>query len=280
MKKAYGATRVSTTLGVPRSTLYDRIARLARPASQAHRRLLREIREIHRQTRGSYGRRRMSQELRQRSFDVGPFRARQLMREAGLRVRAARPPIYPRSQGKPDAVAPNLLDRQFDVTTPGTVFAGDITYIWTRQKWLYLAIVMDLASRRIVGWATSDTPDTQLTMRALRLALPQRHTEQTLLFHSDQGCQYTSEAFRTFLGQHDVTQSMSRRGNCWDNAPVERFFHSLKGEWLGETVHDTQSQARQDIDRYIAGFYNTHRLHAAAGGKPPAVRHAELRKAA
>lgn len=280
MKKAHGGRRISTALNVPRSTLYEHVARASQPPSTGHRHLLREMDEIHRQTRASYGRRRMSQELRRRSFDVGPFRARRLMREAGLRVRVAKPPIYPRSKGTLDGVAPNRLDRQFNVTTPGTVFAGDITYIWTQQKWLYLAIVMDLSSRRIVGWATSDTPDTQLATRALNLALAQRHQEHGLLFHSDQGCQYTSHAFRAFLDKHDITQSMSRRGNCWDNAPVERFFHSLKGEWLGDTIPATHQQASHDIDLYIAGFYNSKRLHAAAGGKPPAVRHAELCKAA
>lgn len=279
MKKAYSITRLCAAFGVARSTYYDWLARQATPPDPDAQRLLAEVRVIHRQTRASYGRRRMSQELRRRHFNVGPFQARRLMRQAGLAVEVPKPPIYPKSKGAPDAVAPNHLDRQFDVAVPGTVFAGDITYIWTQSGWLYLAVVMDLCARRIVGWAMSASPDTTLVIRALRLALAHRHPTQELMFHSDQGCQYTSEAFRRFLADHRIIQSMSRRGNCWDNAPVERFFRSLKSERIRRTIYRDHRQGRADINDYIARFYNTQRLHSAAGGNPPAIQHAALRKA-
>lgn len=280
MKKAFSVTRLCTAFAVPRSTYYDWLTRQAAPVDPVRQRLLTEVAAIHRQTRASYGRRRMSAELRQRSLDVGPFQARSLMRQAGLTVDVPKPPIYPKAKGRPDVVAPNRLDRQFDVAVPGTVFAGDITYIWTQAGWLYLAVVMDLCARRIVGWAMSASPDTDLVIRALRLALPQRHASAELMFHSDQGCQYTSDAFRTFLTDNAITQSMSRRGNCWDNAPVERFFRSLKSERIRRTVYPDHLLARADINDYIARFYNTQRLHSAAAGKPPAVQHNQLRLAA
>lgn len=280
MKKAYSITRLCSAFEVARSTYYDWMARQTKPADTQRQRVLAEVRTIHRQSHASYGRRRMSAELRRRAFDIGPHQARSLMREAELVARVPKPPIYPKHKGRLDAIAPNYLGRQFDVATPATVFAGDMTYIWTRAGWLYLAIVMDLCGRRIVGWAMSDTPNSTLVKRALTLALPQRHPSAEILFHSDQGCQYTSDTFRQFLRSNHIKQSMSRRGNCWDNAPVERFFRSLKTERVRNTIYPNHLEARLDINDYIARFYNTHRLHSAANGKPPAVYHAELQQAA
>jgi len=280
MKEAYTVAAVCRALDVPRSTFYDRLRRLDAPLSSDTQRVLAEVAVIHKQTHASYGRRRMSQELRNRSMDIGPFRARSLMRQAGLTAQVPKPPIYPKTKGTPDVIAPNLLDRQFDVTVPGTRFAGDITYIWTLTGWLYLAVVMDLCGRRIVGWAMSDSPDTDLVRRALRLSLAHRNDQEPLMFHSDQGCQYTSHGFREFLDENAIVQSMSRRGNCWDNAPVERFFRSLKSERIRKTLYADHAEARADIHDYIANFYNTLRLHSAAGNRTPAAHHAAQRKAA
>lgn len=280
MKKAHNVTRICAAFDIARSTLYDWEKRQHAPLPAEKQRLLAEVRIIHQQTNASYGRRRMSLELRRRSFDIGPYQARTLMRQAGVSAQVPKPPSYPKTQGALDKVAPNYLDRQFDTDCPGTVFASDITYIWTQAGWLYLAVVMDLYARRIVGWACSDTPDTDLVTRALRLALPQRHASGFLMFHSDQGCQYTSTAFRAFLDEHDVVQSMSRRGNCWDNAPVERFFRSLKTERIRNTIYANHQEARRDANDYIANFYNTMRLHSAARGKPPAEHYTAWRKIA
>lgn len=280
MKKAYSITRLCAAFGISRSTYYDRLRRSQASVGPQHQRLLHEVAVIHRQTHASYGRRRMSQELRRRDFDIGPFKARSLMREAGLAAKVPKPPTYPKTKGAVDAVAPNHLNREFDIACPGTIFAGDITYIWTQAGWLYLAVVMDLCARRIVGWACSDSPDSELVIRALRLALPQRHNSGFLMFHSDQGCQYTSKAFRDYLSENDVVQSMSRRGNCWDNAPVERFFRSLKTERIRKTIFANHLEGRREINDYIAAFYNTKRLHSAAENKAPMQYHQELRKIA
>ncbi|MBB5547846.1 transposase InsO family protein, partial [Paraburkholderia fungorum] len=176
---------------------------------------LREVCAIHAQYDQTCGSRRMSQELRRRGHNAGRHRARNLMREAGVQVRVARTHQYPKG-GATATLAPNLLERAFDVAMPNRVWAGDVTYVWTQEGWLYLAVVMDLFSRRVVGWACSASPDTNLVIRALRLALDVRRPASGLMFHSDQGCQYTSHVFRYFLSQNGITQSMSRKGNCWD----------------------------------------------------------------
>lgn len=272
MKKAHAITRICATLGMARSTYYGK---KSTPKCTENMRLMHEIRIIHRQTRATYGRRRMCAELVRRGFSSSAHQTRKLMKQAGLRVRMPQPPRFPKAMGKTHAIAPNRLDRQFHVTQAGTVFAGDITYIHTKQGWLYLSVVMDLYARKIVGWAHSTVADAKLVTRALQLALPQRNPSQTLMFHSDQGSQYTSKAFTDMLQKHRITQSMSRRGNCWDNAPVERFFCSLKQERIRKQTYANHLEAKQDINDYIAHFYNTTRLHSAAGYQPPAVKHAE-----
>lgn len=270
MKKAHSVQQLCQAFDVARSSYYDWLNRQQRTPSTAHIKELAEAQAVHRETRASYGSRRMSAELKRRGYPAGRFKARRLMREAGLQVKRPKPSIYPASKGKPAIVAKNMLNREFNVATMGTHFAGDITYIATQQGWSYLAIVMDLCQRRIVGWATSKTPNTALVVEALQLALNRRHHALPLMFHSDQGCQYTSQAFRQFLTQHNINQSMSRRGNCWDNAPVERFFRSLKTEWIGKTVYANHGEARLDINRFISCYYNRKRLHSTLGYRPPA----------
>jgi len=271
MKKAYTVRRVCAALGIARSTFYERLARQAAAPSAKPARFLAEVAVIRRQSRTRYGRWCLSQELHRRAFNVGPFQAHCLMRQAGLVADVPKLPAhYPPSKGRVHAKVPNRLARCFEVTVPGTVFGGDITYIPTQRGWLYLVVVMDLCARRIVGWALSATPDTTLVIRALRLARPHRYPTQALRFHSDQVCQYTSEAFRRFLAQEGITQSLSRRGNGGDNAPVERFFRSPKSEWIRRSVYADHQRASADINDYIARFYNTQRLHSAAGNKPPA----------
>lgn len=233
--------------------------------------------EIHAQYDQSCGSRRMSQELRRRGHNAGRQRARSLMREAGVHARVVRSHQYPKSESMA-AAAPNLLERAFDVETPNRVWAGDVTYVWTQDGWLYLAIVMDLFSRRVVGWACSASPDTNLVIRALQLALDARRPEPGLMFHSDQGCQYTSHAFRYFLSQNRITQSMSRKGNCWDNAVVERFFRSLKTERVRQRAYPDYGTAKTDVTDYILTFYNQQRLHSAAGNMPPAEYETMMQK--
>ncbi len=175
---------------------------------------------------------------------------------------------YPRG-GKPAVVAANLLNRQFNPETLNTWWSGDITYLRTAQGWLYLAIVMDLCSRKIVSWAFSDKPDSDLTVRALRLAVNKRRPTGSVVFHSDQGAQYTSAQFQSCQQELDVTGSMSRKGNCLDNAVTERFFRSLKAERVNYRRYETRSQGIADVIDYIDSFYNLKRRHYRLGNISP-----------
>lgn len=274
--KAYPVAAVCRALEVPRSSYYAWKA--ARERAQPRRQMaLREVCAIHAQYDHTCGSRRMSQELRRRGHNAGRHRARSLMREAGVQARVVRTHQYPKGGGAA-LCAPNLLDRAFDVMKPDRAWAGDVTYVWTQQGWLYLAVVMDLFSRRVIGWACSASPDTNLVTRALQLALDARRPGPGLMFHSDQGCQYTSHAFRDFLSQNRITQSMSRRGNCWDNAVVERFFRSLKSERVRRRPYPDYLSAKRDVIDYIATFYNHQRLNSAAGDMPPAEYELTIQK--
>ena len=165
-------------------------------------------------------------------------------------------------------VAANILDRQFDVQAPNKVWTADITYVWTYQGWLYLAIVMDLYSRQIVGWASSERMKKQMVLDALAMAYWQRKPAKGLLHHSDRGSQYASCEYQKQLNHFGMTASMSRKGNCWDNAPTERFFRSLKSERLTACRFDTRKQAKNEILDYIT-FYNSIRLHSTLGYLSP-----------
>ncbi|NJO56407.1 MAG: IS3 family transposase [Rhodospirillales bacterium] len=172
-------------------------------------------------------------------------------------------------------MAPNLLDRQFEVEAPDTVWLGDLTYIWTAEGWLYLAAVMDLASRRIVGWSMGSRITQELTQAALRMALERRRPPVGLVHHSDRGSQYAAADYQALLQLHGMTCSMSRRGNCWDNAPMESFFHSLKVESLHHFYFRTREEAQAMVFQYIEVFYNLRRKHSALGYVSPAVYEAE-----
>lgn len=164
---------------------------------------------------------------------------------------------------------PHLLERQFNVDAPNNIWAGDITYIWTGSRWAYLAVVLDLFSRKPVGWALSLTPDSELTKKALTMAFESRREPKGVMFHSDQGSQYTSLAFRQQLWRYRMVQSMSRRGNCWDNSPMERFFRSLKTEWIPEGGYTSFEEAKRGITDYIVGYYSQSRPHTHNGGLAP-----------
>lgn len=266
LKKAWPVSLMCRLLEVPRSSYYAFAGRPARAGVSPA--LLKVMRQIHMESRRSYGSRRMAQALQQQGHEIGRHRARSLMREAQLAVARRRTHRYRKAEG--DAlVAPNLLERRFEPGAINRVWAGDITYVRTRQGWSYLAIVMDLHSRRIVGWAFAMQADTELVIQALEQARRSRRPAAGLMFHSDQGCQYTSERFVNDLKANGIVQSMSRKGNCWDNAVVERFFRSLKSEWIGDQEYGSHDSARRDITDYISDFYNYRRIHSAANGLPP-----------
>ncbi len=266
LKKAWPVSLMCRLLGVARSSYYAFSHRPRKTGTPAA--LLKAMRQLHQESRCSYRSRRMALALRQQGHAIGRYRARTLMRKAQLAVIRRRTHRYRKADGEA-IVAPNLLERRFGPEESDRVWAGDITYIRTRQGWSYLAVVMDLHSRRIVGWAFATQADTELVIRALQQARRSRCPGAGLMFHSDQGCQYTSERFVNELKANGIVQSMSRKGNCWNNAVVERFFRSLKSEWIGEQEYGSHELARLDITGYIAGFYNYRRIHSAANNLPP-----------
>ena len=164
---------------------------------------------------------------------------------------------------------PNLLGRQFSPTKPNQVWCGDVTYIWTGKRWLYLAVVIDLYARKVVGWSCSKSPDSKVTQKALRMAFECRGRPKGLLFHSDQGCHYTSKNYRQQLWLYKIRQSLSRRGNCWDNAPTERFFRSFKTEWMPKSGYINYQTAENSIKEYINGYYNLYHPHRHNDTKSP-----------
>lgn len=267
MGKQYPRVELCRLFGVQRSTLYD--VRKRRQRVDHQRMALRQKAvELHAQSRGSAGARTLSAALRLQGMDVGRFLAGRLMKEAHLFSSQCRRHRYRRADGE-SVIASNVLNRHFTVSGPNQVWCGDVTYIWAGNRWIYLAAVMDLYARRIVGWALSDRPDSKLTTRALRVAYEARGCPSQLMFHSDQGSHYTSIEFRQVLWRYRIKQSMSRRGNCWDNAPMERFFRSLKTEWIPEHGYVSKEQAEADVLRYLTSYYNQQRPHSYNGYLTP-----------
>jgi putative transposase len=218
----------------------------------------------------SYGSRRMAKQLQDEGFTVGRFKARRLMKQAGVSARG-RTTRQPRTTDSRHGfgVAPNLLARHFDVTAPNVAWCGDITYVWTEEGWLYVSVLLDLYSRKVVGWAMSDHIDTQLVTKALAMALGRRQPPAGLIHHSDRGAQYACHAYRRLLADHGVQCSMSGKGECLDNAVAERFLGSLKRERTSHRYYTTRQEARNDVIDYIEMFYNSWRKHSYLGYVSP-----------
>lgn len=265
---------VCSAFGIARSSYYEH--RLRRSRVDIERLTLRAtVRELFNQSRRYAGSRTIMLQIRESGLNVGRFKIRRLMREAGLVCKQPRPPVYRQATvERPDI--PNRLNRQFTVTAPNQVWCGDITYVWVQNRWHYLAVVLDLYARRVVGWALSNRPDAALAINALDRAFEQRGRPPGLLFHSDQGGQYASRAFRQRLWRYQMQQSMSRRGNCWDNAPMERLFRSYKSEWMPSTGYLSAQEALRDISFYLMERYNQQRPHQYNGGMAPAQAEATL----
>lgn len=256
-------------LGVSRSRYYARRRQSRGDRERENSRLLAEIRVIHRQYKRRYGSPRMAEELRARGMSCGENRVARLMRQAGIRAKAPRRYRVTTDSGHGLPVAPNLLDREFSVAQANAVWASDITYIWTGEGWLYLAVVLDLHSRIVVGWATSSLIDTDLTLAALHRALWRRRVVRVPLHHSDQGKQYAAKRYRQLLSDNGIVCSMSRKGNCWDNAVVESFFATLKKEAIHGEHFATRREAQMALFEYIEVFYNRVRRHSTLGQKSP-----------
>jgi putative transposase len=232
--------------------------------------LLAHVRSAFALSNGTYGSPRMVRELRDSGLAIGRRRIARLMRENGFTARQKR--RFKRTTDSQHAwpVAPNLLDQDFVAVRPDEKWGADISYVWTREGWLYLAVVIDLFARRVVGWATGDRLHRDLAVAALRKAIVMRRPAAGLIHHSDRGCQYCSADYQAELNKHGIRISMSGKGNCYDNAMVETFFKTLKSELVWRTVFYSRSEAEQAIARYIDGFYNHVRRHSALDFLSPA----------
>ena len=230
-----------------------------------------EIRQVFGTHRGRYGSPRIHTELKDQGRRIARKRVARLMREAALFAKQKRHRVQTTTRDATHPVAPNILNREFTATEPNTKWVTDITYIPTIQGWLYLAVILDLYSRAVVGWSMSDCCDEALAEKALNMAVSRRRPQAGFLHHSDRGCQYTSQAYRKRLEQVGAVVSMSRKGNCWDNAAMESFFGTLKEECMGETIYASHEQARSALFEYLEIYYNRRRRHSAIGYVSPLV---------
>ena len=269
--KAYPVTVLCAVLRVSRSGFYDYLTRYATFGDDDRSELILtcRIKAIFNQYRGSCGSRRMVKHLREEGHNqIGRYKVRRIMRRQGLKATTPKRFKLTTDSKHSFPVAANVLDRRFDVNAPNKVWTADISYVWTYEGWLYLAVVMDLYSRQIVGWAMKDRMKKQLAIDALAMAYWQRKPSKGLLHHSDRGSQYACHDYQKQLNSYGMHVSMSRKGNCWDNAPTERFFRSLKSERLTACRFLTRNEAKNEILDYIT-FYNSIRLHSTLGYLSP-----------
>lgn len=255
--------RMCKVIGVTPSGYYAWRRRPMSAREKANRELVELIREVHKENGGVYGSPRVYHELKEQKVACSENRVARLMRLYGIRGRQTRRYRSTTERNRAHRAAPNLLQRDFNAEDPNQKWVADITYIWTAEGWLYLAAVVDLYSRRVVGWSMSDRMTQELTLSALRMALKQRQPAAGLMHHSDQGSQYTSEAYQALLTSHAVVASMNGVGSWYDNAPMESFIGTLKTEWVHHRAYQTRDEARTDVFAYIEGFYNRRRRHSA-----------------
>ena len=266
-EKAIAVDRICRVLGVSRSGYYAACKR-----SQAEPVVCEvsvQLKAAFAASGGVYGSRRLRTAVASRGVVMGLYRLRRLMRQHGLRSTWKRKFVHTTDSKHALPISPNVLDRQFDPTGPNQAWVADITYIRTRSGWLYLAVVLDLFARKVVGWAMAADMQAGLVCRALQLAIAQRQPAPGLIVHTDRGSQYASAAHQALLAQHGLVGSMSRKGNCWDNAVMERFFLNLKMERVWQRDYANHAEAMSDVAQYIVSFYNSTRLHSKLGNLPP-----------
>jgi transposase InsO family protein len=254
---------------VSRSGYYSWCSRDISARQQEYERLIPLVKESHRQSRRTYGARRIADDLTALGEPCGRTKAGSLMKLAGVSAKQSRKFKVTTDSKHNLPVAPNLLDRQFEVKESDSVYVSDITYIWTAEGWLYLAIILDLFSRRVVGWSLQKRMTKKLVMDALRMAIWRRRPGAGLIFHSDRGSQYCSLDFQGLLKRNKMFSSMSRKGDCWDNAVAESFFGTLKTEQVFFSEYKTREEARRDLVDYIEMFYNSRRRHSYLGNMSP-----------
>ena len=232
--------------------------------------LVEQIQQAHHQSRNSYGSPRIYQELREQGVACGRHRVARLMHDHHIVAKKARRFRVTTQSNHALPIAPNVLDREFAASAPNQRWVGDITYLWTREGWLYLAVVLDLFSRRVVGWSMQASMEAGLVCDALQMAIQRCAPSPGLLYHSDRGSQYASLIYQDLLDRHGMVASMSRKGNCWDNAVAESFFSTLKTELLPAQAFRTRDQARAMVFEYIEVWYNRKRRHSTLGYVSPA----------
>ncbi|GHO97565.1 transposase [Reticulibacter mediterranei] len=270
-KQEFPIVIMCRVLEVSESGFYAWRKRPASPRQREDAQLTEELRQEFHVHQGRYGSPRLHAELRDRGRSIARKRVARLMREAGLCAKRKRRRVLITQRDPSHPVAPNLLHRDFRAEAPNTKWVTDITYIPTTQGWLYLAVILDLYSRAVVGWSMSTCCDEELVANALKMAVLRRRPKAGLLHHSDRGCQYTSRAYRRQLEQMGMVVSMSRKGNCWDNAAMESFFGSLKEECMGSSIYSSQEQARRSLFVYLEVYYNRQRRHSTLGYVSPLI---------
>nr|WP_308379154.1 IS3 family transposase [Serratia marcescens] len=267
LSDSHTVVRLCSALGVHRSS-YRYWQKRCDTINPARVRLYSEIRRAWNRSRGSAGAHTLAEMLTQNGIPMSRYRAGRLIKS--LNLSSCQPGKYQYKNARQEHTClPNLLERQFAVPEPDRVWCGDITYIWAGNRWCYLAVVMDLFARRVIGWSLSANADTALISNALRMAYETRSQPRDVMFHSDQGSQYTGLKYQQILWRYRIKQSVSRRGNCWDNSPMERFFRSLKTEWVPANGYVGKDEARRQINRYILNYYNSVRPHHYNGGRTP-----------
>ena len=265
----YPVNLLCRLLSVQRSAYYDWRDRPGKVIPAEELALRRRMKALFAASRDSLGSRTMTQNLRQEGFEIGRDKTRRLMKQLQLKVKQKRKYKVTTDSKHNFPVAKNVLNREFSPSAPNQAWGTDITYLWTQQGWIYLAVVIDLYSRRVVGWSIDRRMKKALVIRALMMAVNLRKPPAGLIHHSDRGSQYASHDYQKLLRQHGLICSMSRAGNCWDNAPVERFFGSLKREWTGDRLYRTRQEAIADVREYVAVYYNSKRLHSTLGYTTP-----------
>ena len=264
-------------LGVGRTSYYDWLKMQLSLRAIENQCLSSKIKEIFIESRCTYGTRRIRKFLLNLSFSISRRRIKKLMKQQNLVCKTKRKFKITTDSKHQLEIAPNILNREFQAAEPDQKYVGDITYIWTIEGWVYLAVVIDLFSRKVVGWSIKDHMKASLVNDALLMAIWHRKPKGGLLWHTDRDSQYASESHKKILKEHQIIQSMSRKGNCWDNAVAESFFHTLKTEFSHHVNFETKEEARQMLFEYIEVFYNRKRMHSANNYCSP-VEYEQIKK--
>jgi len=279
-KASFSVAAMARVFDVTPQGYYAFVKRPPSARVRAEAELCTQVQQIFDESNATYGSPRVLRELQLRGYRTSKRRVERALRGMGLTPPTPRRHCRTTTRDLSHPVAPNLLARDFEARRPNERWVTDITYVWTQSGWVYLAAILDLFSRAVVGWSVDTTLSTRLPLAALEAAVLRRRPDAGLLHHSDRGCQYTSDDYRAALCALDVSVSMSRKGNCWDNAVAESFFATLKGELIHRRTWRDVNDVRQAAFEYIEVFYNRRRLHSSLGYKPPAMVEEEFVQAA